>query len=421
MKRLLLSFLLVLGLASPSWSAISFVVAQSAAPTSNGGTQDFTSSGFGTPLCALFFANYGVTNGTAAAHTMFAVGGYDGTRQNSQALAAEDAQGTSDTGGATDADSALITVLATDQTKDGDGTASFITDGARLTWADAPPTAYLVNAVLLGGTGVSNCYVNTATSPATQDTATTVSSVGFLADFVIVWSANGDTANMLSSVGFVANDGSNTQRSLSEYNQNAAANMNEATRLSSTRVAQANIGATPTVSISNFTSSGFDVFDRDGNGARTIGYMAVKLNGLSFKVLTSAAPNATGSYTHSGVGFTPQFGLMLQGEIAAVDTNYSAQNGEVFAVSAFTATNQVCAGNHSADADTTSIEKSLTDVLPVCLYRDGAAFATASFTTFTNDGPTFNYSVAPASVYQWGALFVQTQNINFGSLRRRFQ
>ena len=405
MKKLLLLIPLLCLLASPAW-AVDFAVAQSAAPTSNGGTNDLTSSGFGTPLCAFFFLSAGVTNGTAAADSIIAVGAYDGTRQNSFTATADDNVGTSVTDGDTDADSALLTQLASTSVKDSDGTASFITDGARITWADAPPVAYLVNAVLLGGTGVSNCYVNTATSPATQDTATTVSSVGFAADFVIVWSNNSDTGNFNSTVGFVANDGSNTQRSIGMFDTDAAANMNTGAKLSTTRVQQVSVASTPTVSISNFTSSGFDVFDRDGNGARTIGYMAVKLNGLSVKVMTTASPNATGSYTHSGVGFTPQFGLMLQGEFAAVDTDYTSDNGEVFSLSAFTTANQVCGGTYDEDGDTTSIDKSLTDALPVCLYKDGAAYATASFTAFTSDGPTFNYTVAPAAAKQWAGLFV---------------
>ena len=94
MRRLLLASLLWL-LSVPAWAA-DFAVVQCVLPTSDGGTVDCTSTGFGTPAGALFFGSYGTANGTAVSHAGFFIGAYDGTRQNSVATASEDGQADSD-------------------------------------------------------------------------------------------------------------------------------------------------------------------------------------------------------------------------------------------------------------------------------------------------------------------------------------
>ena len=75
------TILLVLILfASPSLAAEVVVVQQAARTTT--GTQDFTSSGFGTPKAAMCMVGFGATNGTSVSHGVFSIGFTDGTRQN---------------------------------------------------------------------------------------------------------------------------------------------------------------------------------------------------------------------------------------------------------------------------------------------------------------------------------------------------
>ena len=143
-----------------------------AANTSTG-TQDFTVAGFGTPKGAIFLVSYGTANGTAVNHAMLSVGFTDGTRQRAIGIRVENAVvGGSDTGNIESSTACILTALNSADTTDGVATFdSWITDGVRVNWTDAPPSAYLVTCILFGGSGVSNVYVDDFTTPGVVDTA----------------------------------------------------------------------------------------------------------------------------------------------------------------------------------------------------------------------------------------------------------
>lgn len=412
-------FLLVLLLAAPSWAA-EFAVVQCALPTVNGNSVDCTSTSFGTPLGAFVWGGYGTANGTVVNHAGLWMGAYDGTRQHSRAFASEDGQLDSDTGAVVDADSALITLLNTSQAKDGDCTASFITDGIRLTCADAPPAAYLANVVLIGGSGVSSVYTDTATSNATVNLTTAVTVPGFEPDLVLVWSNNNDTTNWSSSIGWATNEGGSVvQRSVAMLDSNADANMIVTSRLATNRVVMypAPGGSIATIELTSFDANGFTVTTRDASAAIPFSYLAVKFNSLSVKTITSAAPTSTGSQAVTGVGFTPQFGFMLQGEFAAVDTQYASDNGEVQGISAFTASASASAATAHEDGDSTSNTESMTDSKVCRTRKDAADYATCTLTSFDSDGATFNYTATNGTARQRAILFVQAAAV--GAAARR--
>lgn len=412
-------FLIFLLLATPSWAA-EFAVVQCALPTVNGNSVDCTSTSFGTPLGAFVWGGYGAANGTVVNHAGLWMGAYDGTRQHARAFASEDGQADSDTGAVTDADSALITLLNSSQAKDGDCTASFITDGIRLTCADAPPAAYLVNVILIGGSGVSSVYTNTATSNATVNLTTAVSAPGFQPDLVIAWSNNNDTTNWVSSIGWATNEGGSiVQRALALLDSNADASMIVESRLATNRFVghPSPGGSVSTVELTSFDANGFTVTTRDASQAKAFSYLAIKFSGLSVKTLTSAAPTSTGSQAVTGVGFTPQFGFMVQGEFAAVDTQYGSDNGEVQGISAFTASASASAATAHEDSDTTSNTESMTDSKVCRTRKDAADYATCTLTSFDSDGATFNYTATNGTARQRAILFVQAAAV--GSASRR--
>jgi hypothetical protein len=356
---------------------------------------------------------------------MISVGGADGTRAYAVAGMDVDGANPADTDSASDADAALMTLSTTD-TQDGEGDdGGAITDGWRLSWvADPPPAAYLINALLVGGTGVSNCYVGNAATPATIDTATPVSAPGFQPDVVIVWGI-GSPTNHTPSIGFVVRDGSDTQRAIGQRSNNGGTAQVSST-LSTDRVSQDGSVSFAGVSISNFSSTGFDLFLRDVNGsARTVGYMAIKLSGISAKVLTCASPTATGDHTCTGAGFTPQAGLILNTDYTAVDTYYTSGDGEVFGLGAFTASSSASSAIWSNDNGSNPNDTaSMTDTKPINTYKNTAAHMIATFSAFTSDGVTFNYSTADTGgARQRGLLLFQasTSSSAFGPTRRRVQ
>jgi len=377
-------------------------------PTSDAGTVDCTSSGFGTPKGALIFGGYGAANGTAVDHAGLWIGGYDGTRQRSVAVASEDGQDDSDTGGASDANSALITLLNTSQAQDGDCTASFIADGIRLTCADAPPVAYRVNVLLIGGSGVSNVYVGSATGHASTGGTTAVSDPGFTPHVVFSWFNTTDSL-LRNGIGIATNEAGPTivQRVMGHNDTNASASMSIISRLLTNRFVASGLNVAA-LELTSFDANGFTVTTRDSTtSVPTFGYMAIRLNGLSAKLMTSPAPAGTGSQAVTGVGFRPQVGVMFHGEWAAVDTAYSTNDGEVFGLSAFTTAGSGSSSIFTDDGVSISNTESVT-ANTVCRTRKNAAdYATCSLTSLDADGATFNYTVNNGGAVQRAILFIQ--------------
>lgn len=410
-------FLLILSLLVPSlaFAQTGVGVAQSAAPTINGGTQDLTVSGFGTPVCAMFFAGYGTANGTAVDHAMMAMGFADFTNGQSVAGASEDNLITSDTG-TTSGTSVLRTLLNTDQTTDGTATAATITNGVRLTWADAPPTAYLVNTVMFNSNLVSNCFVGSLAGSVTLNGTASTTSPGFQPDLVLILVEHITSSNRIS-VGWAVNDGGVVQRSAGMSDNNAAASMDVSGVIRSDRVAVNSTTSTgASLEFTSFDANGFTLTTRDNGLSLTARYMAIKFaNGLRAKVTTCATPTATGASSCTGVGWTPQAGLFMLTESAAVGTYYNTDNGEVFGLSGFTASNQYASSEYTEDSDGTSNTESITDSKPVRLRKDSLDFIVATLTGFQSDGADFNYSTTSGTARQFGALWFEAP----ASTRRR--
>lgn len=419
-----LTLILSLILAIPAHAAVGVAVVKSAAPTSNGGTQDFTVTGFGTPSCALFFLSYGTANGTAVDHAMLAVGMSDFTDHRSIAHVSEDTASTTDTMAQRSA-TGIITLLASDQSTDGTATASTITDGVRLTWSDAPPSAYLVTAVMFNSAAISNCKVGTVTPSGSLDGTASASSFGWQPDFVIGVYA-GSTTSARTSVGMALNDGGVVQRTVAQAHTTALATTSTTSILSTTRIAvnALSLSTVAQLELTSFDAGGFTITTRDNTAsANDFYYLAGKLaTGVSAKLVTCTSPTSTGSHSCTGAGFTPQAGIMLHTANTSADSLASDATSEVYGISAFTAATQSSSAIADDDNVAAANTESMTSVNPVRLRKDAADFMTATFTGFQSDGADFSYSATDGSARYRAVLFIEAvADAGGGALRRRVQ
>ncbi len=416
---LTLSFCL---LAAQSW-AVEFAIVQQALTTSApSATQDFTSTGFGTPKCAIGFFSDGTAAGTTVDDSMFAVGFTDGTNHRGRVIRIADATAGAIARNAMSDTNFLVSLPNASSTIDGSATAALITDGIRLTVTDQFPAAWMTTVVLIGGSGVTDCDVSSATMSGALDSATTVTT-GSTPSFVVTaqFRNNATSAGATPSLGIVVNDGSNTQRSYSQVHTDASNPTTLSEMLDTNSVARRASGGAggEELQINNFTATGFDVQRKVAAAiAMDIATLAVSLTGISAKVVTFSTPTSNGNTTHGGAGWTPQFGLALQGSALAVDTVYSDGNAESLGLSAFTCAVAGSATHSSDDNVATSNTESLTDNDPIGVRKDGAAFLAASLVGCTTDGVTFNYGTVQGSAIQGAMLFVQ-ESVASGGLRRR--
>lgn len=397
------------------------VVVQQGARTT-AGTQDFTDSGFGTPKGAMCIVGYGSTNGTAVSHAGLSVGFTDGTRQHALSVRSKNGVTTTVTGRR--ADTTDLLVLA-----DPDGTvilrvqfSAWITDGMRVNYSVAPGTAYQVACTLFGGAGVTSAYVNTITTPATVDLSTTVSSVGFQPD-VVIGAVNGDGSyndtNQSQgdlSIGYAING--STQKSHSWSDVTGLGTTSVIARNLSNRIGRSGINSQQ-IEIRNFTTNGFDATLRATSFAATLGYLALKLSGITATGLAIDSPTATGSRSITGITGIPQWGMLVSGSLQSVDSTTVDNTAESFGISTFTSSAQSCFAIASDDAVTTTVTESLVDSRPICLRKDAGLFYSASFTSFSNGTVTFSYGTANGTARKWVGLFFSSQASGFGAARRR--
>lgn len=417
--------LLVFLFGSPALAA-EMAIVQSSAPTTNGGTQDFVASGFGTPLCALFFASGAAANNTVATHGLLNVGVTDFTNSHSIGVATQSGQASSDTG-SSGGNSALRTLFDADQSLSGLASASTITNGARLTWTDAPPASYLVNAVLFGGTNVSNCAVGATAGSATLNGTLAITSPGFRPDIVIAIDEGDSTVHARPSIGIAVLDGASiVQRVIGLSDQDAVSPTQTVGSMFDNRIVlSSNGGASSSLELTSFDTNGFTVTTRGAAVAPSIRYLAMKLSGgLRAKLITCPTPTATGVTSCSGSGWTPQGGIVLQTESASLNGYFTADDGEAFGIGAFSLSSSASSAIYTEDNSATSLSESITNSLPVHMRKDSANFIMASFSQFNGNGVEFNYSNVAGTARQLGVLLIEAPGGGGGSspsfmLRRR--
>lgn len=397
-----------------------FAIVKQAARTTTG-TQDYTSSGFGTPVGALFFVTYGTANGTVVAHAHYGVGATDMTRSISGAALSEDAQAAADNFGIGDADDCL-TILSTTGTVIGLARFSAtVTDGVRINWTTAPGSGYLVTCVLFGGSGVTNAYASTMSVSATLDAETAVN-IGFQPDVVFVWSCivsswNGTSASQQAgngclSFGVAVNDGSATQRSLTMRDTPTVSPTQSQNVFSDAYAFRYPVSGQVAVEIGNFVSTGFSNWRRlqATSSAKTMGFLALKFNALGVNLMTVDSPTGTGSYSITGAGFTPQFALMINSGLTAVNTiTATAGEADYFGVGLVDADGVASSvGYYVQDNVSTTNTESVTNTTPVSLSDGSAgAFQAETFTAYTSDGMTLNAGTV-STARKRAVLFIES-------------
>lgn len=397
------------------WSeagASPMAVVQQASRTTTG-TQDFTSSGFGTPVGVLCAVGINTTLNTQVDHVGVGIGFTDGTRHASIYQRSQDAQTTTVTRRRGNTVDVLHVVDNSNTVVMRVQFSAWITDGVRLNYSVAPASAYRVSCTLFGGE-VAQAYVGSETTPATIDTGTDVTAPGFQPDVVFVINNDSQafndisTTNLGMSFGFAVRNAAGNphpQMNQSWIDINGVTTTNVQGRTGDAFAGRVGNGSTQ-IELQDFDSSGFTAMTRTVGAATTFGYLALRLNGVSAKVLSFDSPTATGNDAITGVGFKPAGAIFSFSSATGVNTTYSDGDAEAWGMSMLTSTAQWCLGANSDDAVTTSNSDTITNSAPVCLRKDGAVEYAASFTSFDTDGFTLNYGTVDASARQLIGLFL---------------
>lgn len=339
MKRLLIALLALV--AAPAFADAKFGVVGGAAQTSGTPpyTQDFTDSGvFGgdTPKFAICQAADTTSTDTSTNPSRFLIGVSDGTREGSLSLRMGNNAGNSLGSYATYNNRGHVHVDSAGNV-DAYANITFVANGVRFTWQDAPPSGYDIRCMAGSGdieAGVSNLTSNNGTS-AQSVTHNLTGTPDLIVTFNAGQAANGDAnTNTTLGIGFYS---STAQVGYTQSVNSAVATNTTAARLSSTTAVNKqtanSANYTYTGTISNVGATTFDV---TFNAAHTNHSFYLALRGINSKTLyvktgTFTAKTSTGTNADiSGMSGAPQALLAISTQLTALDTGSTAAASEGF-------------------------------------------------------------------------------------------
>lgn len=315
------------------------------------------------------------------------------------------------------------------------GVANFyqwVSNGIQLDTTDAMPENYLMTVVLMGGAAFQG-KVGSFASNGSVDGTTDVTSVGFLADAVLLTgsrlSGNSSTT-MLFTVGAAVNDGSSTQGAIGCYSNNGVSPSNVHANTSSLYAASLSdtSGLNTSLQVGSWDTSGFTATTKVVGNAVNWGYLAFSLGGADVSVIDMDTRTSTGLQSHS-LGYRPLFGMVLGTLAMAYDTDEADSDGGACMISFGTASasGQMANTISMADAVSTTNTASFSNDQGVFLAaHDGTCNTDACFRgsfVFESDRLDINYtSVFSGAVRKWIGLTTQDLAVSggggMGSARR---
>jgi hypothetical protein len=317
------------------------------------GTQDFTVSGFGTPVAVIFIATRVASIDTAAAHAAMSYGFTDGTRNRCCAFCCEDGQADTDTRRIMVSDNCIL-FLENIGVGSIEGEAdwnAWVTDGVQIDVTVAPGTAFYITAILIKAT---SAYVGDCNNVSADDDVT---DPGFQPDTIFFASTRTNIKSSSTyfnseihaalSVGIYQDDEGTAQCSVNWGSASAEAKGTVFIRLEDNTVIR-NLFKTSLyggIQVTDVDSNGFTASQVASAGTSAI-YMALQHDSKTYQAVKQSK-TTTGIQAFSGFNFQPTSALCVSTAAPALNTTYTNANSEQFGV--------------GVDDDTTDKSHSVTD------------------------------------------------------------
>jgi hypothetical protein len=368
--------------------------------TTGSGTQDFTSTSFGTAKGAWFIASTDqsdsqTTNSGSGTWLGFSVGFTDGTNEGIIGYQVGDNQTTLQVNSIQRDDScAGVFEYSTEQGEDFLSFDSFITDGVRLLKTGIS-RAFLLTIVLFKGSDFEIAVGKT-------DADSTVSGLSFKPNVVLGLTRGGNLLNSPSthawgSTGFAHDTGAGTVEHCASSLGNDNTNPSETSSEFKTDKYVMRGPGTWEASITSWNSDGFAT-STGGSETADVVYAAMRFGGgvsLSYEV----TPTATGANSKTGLSFQPGFLMTICSDDTATDTHRFNGIGLAKHVSVTDGTNEYIHCWGFEDGVTPQTTWTAAGQATALCYNDSGSTKQyeATLTSFNADGWTENFTTAPGT------------------------
>jgi hypothetical protein len=384
------------------------------------GNQDITADlGDLTPAAALFTIVAATADGTPADHAVMGTGAATSTSERwAIAGSAEHNVGTTDCYRRMETDRCVLILNPADGTVDGEADfVSFITNGVRINWSDAPSAAYYLIVDLFAGTDLS-AKALTFTMAATEDDTVDVTTLAFEADVLLVVSHCSSTVDSTDdhcfiSLGVVLNKDPLQQYSLQFKTIDDFSTSTVGNELRDDYGVGASTGglAPWDGEFSDFDASGFSCTTRNSTGGAEVGVLALAFAAaVDFWAGVLDTPTSTGNQGVTDPAFTPQWVHCALSQLPAVNTGYGDGNAGSIGVCSFDEDDENCSSVQDEDGEATTDTQSLSDDTAVNLPNDdGSAAHVAAFVSFDANGWTWNFTTTEGTAVKLWALAIEAE------------
>lgn len=397
---------------------VTISVVRGAVPTATGNDDITGSLGGLTGKAGFHVITRGQTDGTVASHANLGFGAATDTDERwAMCTFSENNLATTDTGRRGMTDECIMIAFGGSAGVDGEADhVSFIANGERVNYGNAPANGYLLMSNLFAGTDLT-AKAGTFTAADAVAATVDVNTVGFEPDVVIMASigfAMGDAAlpGLYYSFGAAINNVAEDQACWFYRSVDAAANGQVAGRITNS-YATGQYGTAGYIwagEIGSFDAGGFTCTTREGasGGADDVAYLALAFGGtMNFSLDILDTPVATGAQSVTAPGFQPDYVLLGLTQMPAIDTHYTDANAGVFGAASFDGTNEYCQSVAEEDTADPTDTQSLSDDTAINLPQDdGSAGHVAAFTAFDSDGWDWNFSATLGTAKKMWALAI---------------
>jgi len=290
------------------------------------GNQAVVGVGF-VPKAILFWGTRLTAAGYGVGLRMFFGAATSATDRWVSAIAGDDAAATMNTGRQISTNACIRNLI--DGTPTTDALADFVSfdaDGFTINWSDAPPSAWIIHYLALGGDSITNAVAGNS-SLADSTGAQAFTGVGFLPEFLMFCSNGRSGTGASSSANFHLGAASSSARQGAASFRDRDAQTTSQTALYQrvnkciAAVATSSDVVNNEATLTSFDADGFTLDVTTSVSAITVGYLALK--GGNYFVGGETQRTSTGTKATTGLGFKPS-GLLAWGTNRAASTAVSS-------------------------------------------------------------------------------------------------
>lgn len=399
-----------------------FGLAHVALPT-GAGTIDITPDAIGSqvPHGAFLWGTRSAATGTASEDASFFLGALSGAGEEwTMASVSEDASASADETQTFRTDNHTVILNASGSRVDGLlATSTFIAGGVRSTINNSFGSAWIINALVLAGSGSAVAGVTTLNT--TEDGSVDITTLGsrptvcFFGNIKQVSAVATPGPYHHMGIGVIVDDGNDTQRAMAQSEDDAAPSGAPVMHMAHDRVALSideTNGAVEWAVEAEIISTGVRLYSRGGSPGATdeIGYFMADLDGLVAWLDTVDSPTSTGDYytppqADPGMGLVPELSMLFMSFVQTTGTAVTGADAGAFAIGAATESLQGVSSIAIEDAAPTTDTQCLFDIRPVNVPTDeGGTGFVGDFTDFNDNRVRYNFSNVDGTARKWFAL-----------------